>query len=87
MDNLHRENKAHRQRSVGNDAPSQAERNEVEYKALFTGFILVEALGAKEMDVKADIQVVLIQVMGEYVAKGKKLKKYLQQVWEECDHF
>lgn len=36
--------------------------NEAEYKALFSGLVIARTLGAKEMEVRADSQVVVNQV-------------------------
>lgn len=36
-----------------------------------------KVLGVTEVKVKANVQVVVNQVLGEYTTKGKKLKKYL----------
>lgn len=43
-------------------------------------------LGAEEVDVKADSQVIINQVLGQFVEKGDRLKKYLQLVCNERDH-
>lgn len=51
--------------------------NEAEYEALVVGLSIAKALGATEVEVKTDSQVVVNQVLGVYVAKDKKLKKYL----------
>lgn len=61
--------------------------NEVEHEALLRELAVAKGLGVKEVEVYVDSQVVVKQVRGEYLAKGEKLKKYLQQVWERCDHF
>lgn len=52
--------------------------NEAKYEVLLARLAMVEPLGAKEVDVKVDSQVVVNQVIGEYLTKGEKLKKYLQ---------
>lgn len=44
-------------------------------------------LGAKEVEVRADSQVVVSQVLGQYATNGEKLKKYLQLICKERDHF
>lgn len=61
--------------------------DEAEYEALLDKLAVVEMLGANEMEVRANFQVVVNQFLGGFSKKGKKLKKYLQLVWEKCNHF
>ncbi|XP_041022883.1 uncharacterized protein LOC121263835 [Juglans microcarpa x Juglans regia] len=64
--------------------------NEVEYEAVLAGLAIARALGEKEADMKAYTQVVVSQITEEYLVKGKRLKKYLQQVnqgHEPFDYF
>lgn len=51
--------------------------NKDEYKALVAGLSIAKALGATEVEVKADSQIVVDQVLRVYSAKGEKLKQYL----------
>ncbi|XP_075674880.1 uncharacterized protein LOC142644087 [Castanea sativa] len=46
--------------------------NEVEYKALLIGLSLAKALGAKNLIVQADSQLIIGQVKGDYKAKEDK---------------
>ena len=46
-----------------------ATNNEVEYEALLTGLSLAKALGAKNLIVQADSQLIIGQVKGDYEAK------------------
>lgn len=48
---------------------------------------MARALGKTTIGVKADSQIIVSQVQGEFNMKGKKLKKYLQLIGEECDLF
>lgn len=57
------------------------------YKALVAGLSIVEALGATKVELVADLQVVVNQVLGVYTTKDEKLKKYLQLAWEKRDQF
>lgn len=61
--------------------------SKVEYETLLAKLSVAEALGAVEVEVRTDSQVVINQVLGEFIAKGKKLKKYLQLVWGKHNHF
>lgn len=61
--------------------------NEAMYDAMLVGLAIVEVLGVKEVDMRAYSHVVVNQIMGEYLVKSKKLKRYLLQVYELCDHF
>lgn len=47
--------------------------------------VIAEALGATEIKVKADCQIVVNKVLATYTTKGEKLKKYLQLTWEKHD--
>lgn len=61
--------------------------NEAEYEALLAGLTIAKSLGATEVEVKHDSQVVVGQVTGQFAVKGENLKKYLQRVREERDLF
>lgn len=41
---------------------------------------MANGLGAKEVDVYVDSQLVVNQVIEEYLVKGERLRMYLQQV-------
>lgn len=60
--------------------------NEVEYETLLVGLSVTESLGATEVEVRVDSQIVINQVLGEFNTKGEKLKKYLQLVWKRGNH-
>ena len=59
--------------------------NEVEYEALVAGLDLAKVAGAISVVVYCDSQVVTSQVNGDYECKGKKIKKYLEQVRKRVD--
>ncbi|XP_040995975.1 keratin, type I cytoskeletal 9-like [Juglans microcarpa x Juglans regia] len=44
--------------------------NEVKYETLLAGLSITEALGAVEIEVRVDFQVIINQVLGEFEAKG-----------------
>ncbi|KAF5463927.1 hypothetical protein F2P56_014050 [Juglans regia] len=52
--------------------------NKAEYEALLARMIVARSLGATEVEVRANSQVVVSQVTGQFAIKGEKLKKYLQ---------
>lgn len=52
--------------------------NETKYEALVVGLSIAKVLGP---------QVVVNQVLGKYTTKDKKLKKYLQLVWDNHNQF
>lgn len=60
---------------------------EAEYEALLSGLVVAMSLGAAEIEVQADFQVVVNQVQGEFVVKSEKLKKYFALVEAEHPHF
>ncbi|XP_075669896.1 uncharacterized protein LOC142639631 [Castanea sativa] len=53
--------------------------NEVEYEALIAGLDLAKAVGATNMVIHCDSQIVTNQVNGDYKCKSEKMKKYLEQ--------
>lgn len=48
--------------------------NEAKYEAMLVGLAITRALGANELNMKANSQVMVSQIMGEYLAKGEKFK-------------
>jgi ribonuclease HI len=54
--------------------------NEAEYKAVIAGLSLAEHLGAKNLEVRSDSQVVVGHIQGGSEAKGEKMIKYLAKV-------
>lgn len=65
----------------------KATNNEVEYEALLVGMAVARLLGVEELDVRSGFQVVVSQVLGQFVAKGDRLKKYIQLIYNEHDRF
>ena len=56
--------------------------NEAEYEAVIAGMSLARDMGAKNLEVRSDSQVVVGHIQGEYEARGVKMKKYLTKVQE-----
>ena len=54
--------------------------NKAEYEALVAGLDLVKAVGAGNMIVHCDSQVITSQINGEYECKSERMKKYLEEV-------
>ena len=54
--------------------------NKVEYEALLIGPSLAKALGAKNLIIQADSQLIIGQVKGDYEAKEESMQKYLKIV-------
>ena len=54
--------------------------NKVKYEAMIIGLDLAKAVGAANVVVHCDSQVVTSQVNGDYECKGKWMKKYLEKV-------
>ena len=54
--------------------------NEAEYEALLTGLKMAKILGATELDVLNDSQLVVGQVNGDYEAKERQMQQYLNLV-------
>ncbi|CAL5202632.1 unnamed protein product [Lathyrus oleraceus] len=61
--------------------------NQAEYEAFLAGLRLAEDLGAKEVKISTDSQLVASQVRGEYQTKNDNLLGYLSLVKEKLDRF
>ena len=63
---------------IGLDFPTT--NNEVEYEALVAGLDLARAVGAENIIIHCDSQVITSQVNGDYECRNKRMKKYLEEV-------
>ena len=54
--------------------------NEVEYEALVAGLDLAKAVGAENVVVHYDSQVVTSQINGGYECKNERMKRYQEEV-------
>uniref|UniRef100_A0A2N9I431 Uncharacterized protein n=1 Tax=Fagus sylvatica TaxID=28930 RepID=A0A2N9I431_FAGSY len=61
--------------------------NEAEYEALLTGLEMAKVLGATELDVLSDSQLVVGQVNGDYEAKEGRMQRYLHQARHRISQF
>ncbi|XP_075654790.1 uncharacterized protein LOC142624955 [Castanea sativa] len=61
--------------------------NEAKYEAFLTRLNLAKALGAKNLFVQADSQLIIGQVKGDYEAKEERMQKYLKIVQRLSQHF
>ena len=61
--------------------------NEAEYEALLTGLEMAKVLGAAELDVLSDSQLVVGQVNGDYEAKEGRMQRYLHQAQHRISQF
>uniref|UniRef100_A0A2N9H4C4 Uncharacterized protein n=1 Tax=Fagus sylvatica TaxID=28930 RepID=A0A2N9H4C4_FAGSY len=61
--------------------------NEAEYEALLLGLKTAKILGATELDVHSDSQLVVGQVNGDYEAKEGRMQQYLQLVRHQISQF
>ena len=59
--------------------------NEAEYEALVAGLDLARATGATSVVIYYDSQVFTNQVNGDYKCKGKRMRRYLDQVKRRVD--
>ena len=60
--------------------------NEAEYEALITRLDLVRAVGAENLVVYCDSQVVISQVNEDYKCKNEQMKKYLEQMKDQVNN-
>jgi len=61
--------------------------NEAKYEAVIASLSLAEHLGAKNLEVRSDSQVVVSHIQGGSEAKGEKMIKYLAKVLGFWDRF
>ena len=54
--------------------------NEAEYKALVVGLDLAKVVGAENMVIHCDSQVITSQINDDYECKNERMKKYLEEV-------
>jgi hypothetical protein len=66
---------------------SPTSNNQAEYEAFLAGLRLAEDVGAKEVKIYTDSQLVVSQVLGEYQAKNDNLHEYLELVKEKIAMF
>ena len=65
----------------------KALNNEAKYEALLAGLRVVSDLGAKEVEVYSNSQLVVNQVQGSFEAKDPWMMEYLRLVKQVIDHF
>ena len=54
--------------------------NEAKYEALVAGLDLARAVGAENMIMHCDSQVITSQINGDYECRNERMKKYLEEV-------
>ena len=54
---------------------------------MLTGLSLAKALGAKNLIIQADSQLIIEQVKGDYEDKEERMQKYLKNVKRLSQHF
>ncbi|MCH96111.1 gag-pol polyprotein, partial [Trifolium medium] len=64
-----------------------ASNNQAEYEAFLAGLRLAKDVGAKEIKIFTDSQLVVSQVLGEYQAKNDNLQEYLRLVQGKIAQF
>ncbi|XP_021817133.1 uncharacterized protein LOC110759389 [Prunus avium] len=65
----------------------QASNNEAEYKALLAGLRLAKGIGAKQLRICSDSQLVVNQVLTEFEAKDTSMAAYLTHARRLLQHF
>jgi ribonuclease HI len=61
--------------------------NEAEYEAVLAGLGIAKNLGAKNLEVRSDSQVIVGHIQGDYEARGEKMIKYLAKIQEHRADF
>lgn len=54
--------------------------NKVEYEAVLEGLAIAQEMGARDVEIQSDSQIVVGQISGEYATQGERLVKYLEKV-------
>ena len=65
----------------------RASNNEVEYETLLAGLRAVLGIGAWDVEIYSDSQLVINQVQGNFEARDSRMKPYLQVVQEIMNKF
>ena len=60
--------------------------NEAEYEALVAGLDLAKAIGAENIVLHCDSQVVTSQINGGYKCKSERMKRYLEEVRNQINN-
>lgn len=58
----------------------KAFNNEAEYETMVTGLQLAKSLGARQLKVTNDSQIIINQINGEYISRDSKMAAYLALV-------
>ena len=61
--------------------------NTVKYEALILGMKVAKYLGAKQLIVFCDSELVVQQVRDNYQVKNSKLKNYINEIWDLIEHY
>jgi len=61
--------------------------NEAEYVAILMGLRIARALGAKNISLRSDLQLVVGQVRGDFEAKETRMQKYLKLMNQLVSNF
>ena len=65
----------------------RASNNETKYEALLAGLRAVMDIGAREVEIYSDSQLLVSQVQGSFEARDPRMKKYLQMVRQVMSWF
>ena len=65
----------------------QTTNNTAEYEALILGMKAAKDLGADQLTVFGDSELVIRQVRNQYQVKNSKLKNYRNEVWDLIEHY
>lgn len=71
----------------GHDRIGTATNNEAEYRALIRGLEVTSEKGCTEVEARADSQLIVRQVAGEWQTKGPHLRKFRDRVREVAEEF
>ena len=65
----------------------RASNNETKYEALLAGLRAIMDMGAREVEIYSDSQLLVSQVQGSFEDRDPRMKKYLQMVRQVMSRF
>ena len=65
----------------------EASNNVVEYEALHLGLETAKDMGIKMLNIKGDLDLVVLQIKNQYQCKNDRLIKYRNATWDTMEWF
>ena len=65
----------------------EASNNVVEYEALLLGLETAKYKGIKKLNIKGDLNLVVLHIKNQYQCKNDKVRKYRNDIWDTMEWF